>query len=132
MAVAAFAARFTSDDATNSFTVTAQKAAAGVSLDQFVDQDIESLKRTPDNYQPAPRGRQMTTLGSETARELNYFSTTVDIRFTKVRTYAIKGDTVYIITTSSMVVPTRQADTQAKSDAFQSQAVAVIKSWKFL
>ena len=74
MAVAAFAARFTSDDATNSFTVTAQKAAAGVSLDQFVDQDIESLKRTPDNYQPAPRGRQMSMLGGETARELNYTS----------------------------------------------------------
>jgi hypothetical protein len=128
----AWAARFTSQDGGNSLTVRAEQAAPGLTLDQYVDQDIEQVKKLSTGYDPGPRGRQPMTLGGESARQIDYFGMSSGLRMYNVRTYSIKGGIVYIVNALTLLIPARQAETQATSDAFHKQAAATVASWKFL
>lgn len=129
----AFVARFTDETSVESFTVQANAAPTGLTLDQVVDQQINDvLKKNPLGYDPGPKGKQPTMLGGEPARSIDYSFMTSGVRASFTRIYCLKSGVVYEVAIQNQLVSTRQAETQARADTFNAQADPVLKSWKFL
>ncbi len=108
------------------FNVLAKPAPANMTLDQYYNASLSSLKTREKGYQDGPMGSRQSTLAGEPARQHDYFAMPSETNAYFVEWYCIHGGIIYQLTFDTPVDPTSN-----DMNVFNRVAQVVVDSWKF-